>query len=221
MNLARGLERRLENLVDGASASVFRGRMHPVTMAARLIRQLEFLTEDTPAGPQIPNDITVALHPADLDPEIDHAALEEELAVVAHTAADDAGWRLVGPVDVHVETSVEVPRGILDVAGSAVPGRLEAWGQLIAADGSTAVPLTMNRLIVGRALECDIRFSNAEVSRRHALITRTRTDVAVLDLGSSNGTRVNGDRIGTRAVDLTPGALVAFANLDFTYRLVA
>lgn len=221
MNLARGVERRLENLVDGVSASVFRGRMHPVTMAARLVRQLDFLTEDTPAGPQAPNDLTVALHPADLDPDIDRAALAQELAAVAATAADEAGWRVLGPFEVHVATSTDVPRGILEVAGTSTPGRLEPWGQLISSDGTAAVPLTLNRTIVGRSLDSDIRFSNPEVSRRHAIITRTGTDVAITDLGSSNGTRVNGDRIGSRPIDLTPGSIVAFANLEFTYRMVA
>lgn len=221
MNLARGLERRLENLVDGVSASVFRGRMHPVTMAARLVRQLDFLTEETPAGPQVPNDLTIALNPADLDPEIDRDALEDELAAVARSAADDAGWRVIGPFAVHVATSAEVPRGILEVAGAATPGRLEPWGQLISSDGSAAVSLTMNRLVVGRSLDSDVRFSNAEVSRRHALITHNRSEAWIVDLGSSNGTRVNGDRIGTTPIELLPGSTVAFANLEFTYRLVA
>ena len=39
MGLARNLERRLEKLVDGLSATVFRGRMHPVDLANRLVRQ--------------------------------------------------------------------------------------------------------------------------------------------------------------------------------------
>jgi hypothetical protein len=220
MNLARGLERRLENLVDGVSASVFRGHMHPVTMAARLVRQLDFLSEETPAGPQVPNDLTVVLHPADLDPDIDTAALQAELEAVARAAVDEEGWRIVGPLEVHVATSTEVPRGILQVAGSATRGRLEPWGQLISADGAAAVPLAMNRIVVGRALDCDVRFSNAEVSRHHALISRIRDDVRVADLGSSNGTRINGDRIAEPAA-LLPGTLVTFGNLHFTYRMVA
>jgi len=220
MNLARGLERRLENLVDGVSASVFRGHMHPVTMAARLVRQLDFLSEETAAGPQVPNDLTVVLHPADLDPDIDTAALQVELEAVAREAVDEEGWRIVGPLEVHVATSTEVPRGILQVAGSATRGALEPWGQLISADGAAAVPLAMNRIIVGRALDCDVRFSNAEVSRHHALIIRARDDVRVADLGSSNGTRINGDRIAKPA-PLLPGTLVTFGNLHFTYRMVA
>ena len=62
MNLARSLEKRLENLVDGASATVFRGKMHPVTIASRLVRQLEFMAFETQAGAQIPNVIDVAIN---------------------------------------------------------------------------------------------------------------------------------------------------------------
>ena len=45
MGLARELERRLERLVDGATAAVFRGRMHPVDMAEHLVRPVEFVAE--------------------------------------------------------------------------------------------------------------------------------------------------------------------------------
>ena len=43
MGLARELERRLERLVDGATAAVFRGKMHPVDMAEHLVRQVDFM----------------------------------------------------------------------------------------------------------------------------------------------------------------------------------
>ena len=221
MKLARGLERRLENLVDGVSASVFRGRMHPVTIATRLVRQVDFLALETPAGPQIPNDLTVVLHPADLDGAIDVPDLEAELGAVVTEAAMENGWRLVGPVEVHLETSTEVPRGILQCAGDPVRGHLPTWAQLIAADGSVAVPLTMNRTLLGRALDCDVRFSNTEVSRHHAVISRADSRVEVLDLDSANGTWVNRDRIARKPVPLVPGCTVSFGDLSFVYRPVS
>ena len=221
MKLARGLEQRLENLVDGVSASVFRGRMHPVTMASKLVRQLEFLSFDSPSGEQVPNDLTVVLHPSDLDPAIDPAALSIELAEVAREAADEQGWRYVGPFEIHLETSASVPKGILQCAGDSMRGHIEAWAQLIASDGSAVVPITLNGSLLGRALDCDIRFSNYEVSRHHAVIRRKAGDATIKDLGSSNGTAINGDRLTTGAVPLTPGCVVTIGSLDFTYRLVA
>lgn len=220
MNLARGIEKRLENLVDGVSASVFRGRMHPVTIAGRLVRQLDFLAQDGPAGTEIPNDITVVLNPADLDPALDLEELQNELAAVVEAAAADHAWRLVGPVEVYVETSPEVPTGILQCAGSSVPSQMPPWGQLIAEDGSAVVPLSMNRILIGRALDCDIRFSNSEVSRHHTTVVRTGSTVEITDLGSANGTWINGDRISDRPVTILPGDHVALGGLPFTYRSV-
>lgn len=221
MNLARGLEKRLENLVDGVSASLFRGHMHPVTMAGRLIRQLDFLAVETPAGTEIPNDLTIVINPSDLDPSLDVGALESELASVVEDAARTSGWRLVGPVEVHLETSAEVPTGILECAGSSVRGHIEPWGQLIADDGSAIVELGMNRSLIGRALDCDVRFSNSEVSRHHAVIVREGEIASVQDLQSSNGTWVNGVRLDTSPVSVLPGDRVVFGVLPFTFRAVA
>jgi len=220
MNLARGIEKRLENLVDGVSASVFRGRMHPVTIASRLVRQLDFLALDSAAGTEIPNDITVVLNPADLDPAVDLEELQNELAAVVEAAAAQQAWRLVGPVEVYIETSQEVPTGILQCAGASVRGPMSPWGQLIADDGSAVVSLSMNRILIGRALDCDIRFSNSEVSRHHTIVIRTGSTVEVTDLGSANGTWVNGDRISDRPVTILPGDLLVVGGLPFTYRSV-
>lgn len=220
MNLARGIEKRLENLVDGVSASVFRGRMHPVTIAGRLVRQLDFLALDSAAGTEIPNDITVVINPSDLDPDLDLEELQNELAAVVEEAAAQNAWRLVGPVEVYIETSQEVPTGILQCAGSSVPAPMNPWGQLIADDGSAVVALSMNRILIGRALDCDIRFSNSEVSRHHATVVRTGSAVDIADHGSANGTWINGDRISDQPVTILPGDHVVVGGLPFTYRSV-
>ena len=141
-------------------------------------------------------------------------------AVVA-TATIDFGWRIVGPIGIDVETSAQVPRGIVQCAGTSVPGPLPPWAQLISADGTAVVPLTMNGILIGRALESDIRFSNSEVSRTHAVINRKGNQAFVRDLGSSNGTFVNGDRVQDRPVQVLPGATITFGDLAFTLRPVS
>jgi hypothetical protein len=220
MSLARGIEKRLENLVDGVSASVFRGTMHPVTIAGRLVRQLDFLAHESAAGTEIPNDITVVLNSADLDSAVDLEELQNELAAVVESAAVENAWRLIGPVEVYVETSPDVPTGILECAGSSVRGPMDPWGQLIADDGSAVVPMAMNRILIGRALDCDIRFSNSEVSRHHAVVVRKSSTVEISDVRSANGTWVNGDRISERPVTLLPGDQVVIGGLPFTFRTV-
>ena len=219
MNLARGLERRLENLVDGASASVFKGRMHPVLIGNKLLRQLDFLATEASAGPQIPNDLTVSLHPSDIDPALDRAALEIELAAVVAESAKDQGWRMVGEPSITLVADPSVPRGILGCSGTNTPGPIDPWSQLIADDGSAVLNLSMNRTIIGRGLECDIRISNEQIFRTHALVYRQEGMALVEDLGSSNGTWVNAaDVVGP--TPLRPGDNVLLGDLSFTYRLI-
>jgi hypothetical protein len=50
-------------------------------------------------------------------------------------------------------------------------------------------------VVIGRAPECDISVPADEISRRHALVKPTPDGLSVEDLGSSNGTYINGKRV--------------------------
>jgi len=218
MNLARGLERRLEKLVDGASASVFRGKMHPIDMASRLVIQLEFLSTQTLAGMEVPNRLIVRMHSADIDPSLDRVLLIEELITVVTETATERGWRLVGPVQIQIVISGDVPRGILEAEGTAEASPLPPWGQLIASDGSAVLAISINRTLIGRSLDCDVRVANQEVSRHHAVIFREDGSTMIKDLDSANGTFVNGVRIAEGPILLDTGASLLLGDLAFTYR---
>ena len=65
-------------------------------------------------------------------------------------------------------------------------------------DGRT-IPVTAGRVVVGRSRECDVRIDDGNVSRRHfELVQEGPTAWAVADLGSTNGTEVNGRRVAGR-----------------------
>jgi pSer/pThr/pTyr-binding forkhead associated (FHA) protein len=72
-------------------------------------------------------------------------------------------------------------------------------------------PLTAGTAIVGRVGEVDIVLDNPLVSRRHAEITVGPDGVSVRDLGSTNGTFVNGERV-TEA-DLRAGDRLSFGGV--------
>ena len=57
--------------------------------------------------------------------------------------------------------------------------------------------LTQPEVIIGRDESVDLVFSSASVSRQHARLIRQGNNYLIEDLGSSNGTYVNGERLGT------------------------
>ena len=69
-------------------------------------------------------------------------------------------------------------------------------------DGRT-IPVTTGKFVVGRSRECDVRVDDGNVSRRHfELVQDGPTTWVVADLGSTNGTEVNGKRVsGRKRVD--------------------
>jgi pSer/pThr/pTyr-binding forkhead associated (FHA) protein len=72
------------------------------------------------------------------------------------------------------------------------PGRYLAFEQ----DGRAVVcPINREWTRIGRSLAADIRFDDATVSRRHALVANEQTGVRVLDDRSLNGIQVNGRRV--------------------------
>lgn len=219
MKLARELEQRLERLVDGATAAVFRGRMHPVDIADRIVRHLDFSQEDHGDGPEIPNELTIRINPHDLDPELDVARLSAELANAVGVTAAERGWRLGGPVTVRIEEDRQVPRGVVDCIGRRASGHLEPWGYLVSADRESAHELADNRIHIGRGLDNDIVIGIPEISRRHAVIFRDGEGVHISDLGSANGTFVNGAPVAEPAVDLRPGDQIVLGNVAYSVRM--
>src|SRR4029453_4622833 len=77
-------------------------------------------------------------------------------------------------------------------SGLTTPGRYIAFEQ----DGrQTVVPISREWTRIGRSLAADIRFDDATVSRRHALLVNQADGVRVLDDRSLNGVYVNGERV--------------------------
>ena len=88
--------------------------------------------------------------------------------------------------------------------------------KLIVASGKSAgraIAVKRNKLLIGRAEECDVRPLSEDVSRRHAAIHVGPVEVWVEDLGSRNGTFVNGVRI-TEKVRVSDGDVVRVGALE-------
>jgi hypothetical protein len=78
-------------------------------------------------------------------------------------------------------------------------------------------PLSGDRVVVGRSRECDVIVSDPNVSRRHIELRRGQHGWAAVDLGSTNGMKVNGRRVGHAELD--PGDRITIGVTDLTFEL--
>ena len=88
--------------------------------------------------------------------------------------------------------------------------------KLIIASGKRAgraISMKRDKLLIGRAEECDLRPLSEEVSRKHCAIIRKGDDLWVQDLRSRNGTFVNGLKL-TEPKQLADGDLVRIGSLE-------
>src|SRR5262245_42520957 len=77
--------------------------------------------------------------------------------------------------------------------------------------------LSGERAVIGRSRDCDVVVADPNVSRRHAELRKGDEGWTVIDLGSTNGIKVNGRRVG-QAV-LRPGDQITLGVTDLTFEL--
>src|SRR5579859_6307509 len=89
--------------------------------------------------------------------------------------------------------------------------------QLLSLDGGDPVEITKDLIVVGRKAECDLRLEHKSVSKMHCVLVKTDGLLLLRDLGSTNGTRVNGTRV--RRAALLPNDQVSIAHYKFRVHL--
>jgi hypothetical protein len=87
---------------------------------------------------------------------------------------------------------------------------------LVSGDGRT-YPLQMGSTVIGRGDQANLRLPDVGISRRHARLDYDGSQVVLTDLGSTNGTMVNGQRVS--AVALNPGDMIQLGTTTLTFRV--
>lgn len=192
MGLQR-FERSLERLVEGVFAKVFRSGLQPVELGRRLTREMDLRRSVGVNGLVAPNHFEILLSQGDTDRFASFAdALKRELVETVREHARGERYNFLGPVSIEMKVESSLSDGICHVNGSVQeqPGGGPV-GTLITQDGRR-ITLSDDPVVIGRLPECDIALPDPNVSRRHVEVRRHGNEFVVVDLGSTNGTKVNG-----------------------------
>jgi Protein of unknown function (DUF3662)/FHA domain len=190
----QSFERGVERMVDGVFTRAFKGSVRPIELGRRLVREMdEHRSVDVKGRRIVPNHFTFWLSPNDhaAFADIDEA-LVVELGEAAREYARDESYHFMGPVMVELAVDNKLKPGRFSVTSQMKEsGGGVTAGSLVQADG-TRVPLGGKVAVLGRMPDCAVIVTDANVSRRHAEVRPVGTGFVVADLGSTNGTKVNG-----------------------------
>lgn len=90
-------------------------------------------------------------------------------------------------------------------------------GQLVPLGGGDPIPLQKEKLLVGRRDSCDITLDYPNVSSHHCELEIVNGYWHVRDLNSSNGTKVNGERVTERFLQPGDTLIIAKHRYEVSY----
>jgi Protein of unknown function (DUF3662)/FHA domain len=217
-------ERRLDNMVNGAFAKAFKAEVQPVEIASALQRECDDRAAIVGHGrTMVPNDFIVELGPRDHERLAVYAdPLSAELTDMVQEHAQDQRYSFVGPVSVKLVLADDLDTGMFRVRSQALAGVTPMHGGGSGQQASAFLeinngvhPLTQPVTTLGRGTDVDLRIDDPGVSRRHAEIRTARTTV-IVDLGSTNGTVVDGQRV--QQSSLEDGSVIQLGNTTIVFR---
>jgi hypothetical protein len=195
MGIFARFEKKVEGAVSGVFARAFKGDVQPVEIAARLQRELDAEAKLMSRNKRlVPNDFTVHLSQHDHDKLAPYAnTLNAELATELRNHAREMGYVFNGPVKIAFELDSSLPTGHFTVSSQAVAGISPRAGRasetaisrapLVLEVNGTRHPLQPPGLVIGRGSDAGPRLK-----------------IDIVDLGSTNGMLVNGQRVQQAAL---------------------
>jgi hypothetical protein len=233
MGILDNVERGLEKMVRGAFSTGSRSQVQPVEIASALRRELDNKSLTLAQGRTLaPNVFTARLSDPDFALAQDWGApLAEELCDVVIKHVNSQNYTLHGPVRVSFTRDSTLKPGVFEIdsatekqpvqrhpAPSAPKRQPTRYQPVLELDGQR-YSLNAGSVLLGRSSEADILIDDTGVSRRHLEIHTGQGVSRAVDLGSTNGSYVNGQRVQGEA-ELTDGSVITMGRTRMTFRLV-
>lgn len=219
MGILDSFEKGLERVVNGAFAKAFKSGLQPLEVTAALRREL-----DTKAAVVardrilVPNRFTVRLAKNDYErmSNLGPALIDEFTQLVQQHAAAQH-YSFAGGISIELVADPAVTEGTVQVDSHNVKGEV-AWNPVLDIAGKR-YPLTQSRTVIGRGSEADITVDDTGTSRKHIEILWDGKRGQVNDLGSTNGSRLNGQPL-TKA-PLPADSIIEIGRTRIVFRVLA
>ncbi len=191
------IEQKLEKLVEGTFTRAFPSSVKPIELGKRVRRVLE---DKKTIGVQgqiiIPNRYVISLSLKDLENiESIQESIQREISSSIRDHANDENYHFQGTLTVEILSNSSLKTGSIEVDGLFEENKGGfPPGSLINENGERLI-ITEQKLSIGRDKESTMQVVDVEVSRNHAEIRLLNTSFVLIDLQSTNGTFVNGQRV--------------------------
>jgi len=233
MRILGVLERRIEQLIEGFFSRWAGQRVQPFEVRRQLLREMDRGANGGSGKLVLPNSYDVLLHPEDVAPYRQaRASLIKEFVDALHARAGELGGRFDGPLRIRISDRDGVPPGEIRVEARIEP--VEAppeTHQRPAADAVARLRLLSGApggqhqefllrppaTTIGRDPGHAVVLSHPSVSRTHARIESGPAGTIIVDLGSTNGTILNGRLLRNSRAPLRGGDRVQIGALVLEY----
>ncbi|WP_223693096.1 FhaA domain-containing protein [Leifsonia poae] len=218
MGILDNFERGLERAVNGAFAKTFRSGLQPVELTSALRRELDtkaaVVSRDRILAP---NRFVLRMSPSDYKRMHGMgAALTDELIAFVQKHASSQGYQFAGGLSIDLVEEASITEGMLQVDSENVKGSV-AWTPVLDINGKH-YPLTHSVTVIGRGSEADITVDDTGISRRHVQIIWDGQRAQVQDLGSTNGSHLNGQPV--RKAILEPESVITIGRTRIVFRVL-
>lgn len=213
----RNFERRLEHLVEGTFARVFKSGLNPIEIGRRIVREVDANSAVAVDGSlAVPNHYWVYISSVDYErfQEVE-TPLTNELIEATRTHIAEESYQVLGPVAVVLVEAPEYPEGTLQVQAQWREGASNPTAGELVMETGQRFAVGDGVFTVGRLPSCSLILADENVSRMHAAIQRGPGGWILSDAGSTNGTQVNGQFV--TEVQLRSGDEIMFGATPATF----
>ena len=205
--------------MEGVFTRASRSGLEPLELARKLQREMgEHRRVGLRGEVLVPNHFVARVSSEDHERfrEVEHA-MAAEISHMLRAHADEQRWGGMGPMRVELVSDPGVRRGRVTVEPSYREAEGPTGGALFLPDGGQ-VSLDRERVVIGRLPECEVVLSDTNASRRHAEVRWDGRGYVVHDLGSMNGTLLNGAQVNGQA-RLAPGDVITVGKTSIEVQL--